>query len=83
MTNDQIIIITTNGLFQVILFLFLKNYLPSYFNEKGRNLATKEDIGTITKIVESVKLGNNAQLEKIKTKLSLVSKTQEIIYDDE
>jgi hypothetical protein len=33
----------------------IKNYLPSYFSEKGKNLATKEDIEEITRKVESVK----------------------------
>jgi len=26
---------------------FIKNYIPSYFNEKGKNLATKEDFNQI------------------------------------
>ena len=38
------------------LWLFLKSYLPSYMNTKGKNLATKEDIGDITKQIEEVKL---------------------------
>ena len=37
----------------------------------------------VTKVVESVKLNNSTQLEKIKTELGLVSKTYEVIYDDE
>ncbi len=37
----------------------------------------------VTKVVESVKLENSTQLEKIKTKLGLVSKTYEVVYDDE
>jgi|SRR5882724_874760 len=37
------------------LVLFGKYYLPSYFSEKGKNLATKEDIAEITREVESVK----------------------------
>lgn len=35
--------------------LLLKNSLPKYFEEKGKNLATKEDIEEITQKVESVK----------------------------
>ncbi|WP_424768000.1 hypothetical protein [Paenibacillus sp. sgz302251] len=34
---------------------FIKNYLPTYMNEKGKNLATKEDIGDITQKTEEVK----------------------------
>jgi len=37
------------------LGLFVKNYLPTYMNEKGKNLATKEDIGDITQKTEEVK----------------------------
>jgi len=38
-----------------ILGLFIKKFFPSYFNEKGKNLATKEDIKEITSISEGVK----------------------------
>lgn len=31
-----------------LIGLFVKNYLPSYMDEKGKNLATKEDIEEIT-----------------------------------
>lgn len=37
-----------------LLGLFIKNYLPSYMNEKGKNLATKEDIQEITRKTEEV-----------------------------
>ena len=37
-----------------LLGLFIKNYLPSYMNEKGKNLATKEDIEAITRKTEAV-----------------------------
>lgn len=35
--------------------LLLKSFLPKYLEEKGKNLATKEDIEEITQKVESVK----------------------------
>jgi len=41
----------------LILFLiglFAKNYLPSYMNKKGENLATKEDVEEITRKTEEV-----------------------------
>lgn len=40
----------------IICYFLIKNLLPSYFSEKGKNLATKEDVEEITgkiKIVES------------------------------
>ena len=39
----------------IIIGLILNKFLPSYFSKKGENLATKEDIGKITKEIEEVK----------------------------
>lgn len=39
----------------VVTGLMLKFYLPGYLGEKGKNLATKEDIEHITEKIESVK----------------------------
>lgn len=39
----------------VIISLLLNKFLPAYFSEKGKNLATKEDISQITEKIESVK----------------------------
>lgn len=39
----------------IVIFLaslFLKNYMPTYMDKKGENLATKEDIAEITRITE-------------------------------
>ena len=46
-----IIIIQATG-FAIVCF---KLFVKSYCTEKGKNLATKEDIGEITQIVESIK----------------------------
>lgn len=37
-----------------LIGLFVKNYLPSYMDEKGKNLATKEDIEEITRKTKEV-----------------------------
>jgi hypothetical protein len=54
------------------IWLFIKSSLEKYagafLEEKGKNLATKQDIGDITKIVESIKHENNLILEEIKGK---------------
>jgi hypothetical protein len=42
------------GLFIFLLGLFIKHYLPSYMEEKGKNLATKEDVAEITRKTEEV-----------------------------
>ncbi|MCP3940110.1 MAG: chromosome segregation ATPase [Desulfobacteraceae bacterium] len=50
-----------------LIFYFIKSYLPAYLSEKGKNLATKEDIQSITDKVESVKAGYAEVIEKIKS----------------
>ena len=45
--------------------LFLWKYLPSYLSQKGKNLATQEDIGKITREVEQVKSEYTERLEGI------------------
>lgn len=44
------------GIASFCLGLIIKSYLPSYMNEKGKNLATKEDIEEITQKTEEVKV---------------------------
>lgn len=63
-------------IFAFVLGLIVRNYLPSYFNEKGKNLATKEDITEITTQVEQVKYSYNSELEN--TKISLQKTLEEL-----
>jgi hypothetical protein len=51
-------------------FVCLKLYAKSYSSEKGKNLATKEDIGEITQIVESIKTSLAQKTEELKSDLS-------------
>ena len=46
-------------------------FLGSYLKKKGENLATKEDIGRITKKIEAIRLEYRAQLESHKASLEL------------
>lgn len=51
-----------------IVLIFIGFYLiffKNYFSEKGRNLATKEDIGTITQEIETIKneVGIHSQMK--------------------
>jgi len=39
----------------ILVGFLVKAYLPSYVREKGKNLATKEDIAEITRLVERVR----------------------------
>jgi hypothetical protein len=46
--------------------LLLREFLPSYVREKAKNLATKEDIQSITRLVEDIKTENQLVLERAK-----------------
>jgi hypothetical protein len=50
-----------------IVYFFIKSFIPSYFSEKGKNLATKEDIETITNKVESIKTDYARILEEVRS----------------
>lgn len=53
-----------------ILGLFIKNFFPKYMEEKGKNLATKEDIEEITEKIEKVKYEYNEEIEKLRSNLN-------------
>ena len=65
-----------------VLILILKKYIPAYLSEKGKNLATKEDVEEITNKVEQVKSNYSEILEEIRTsnqiKLSSIDREQNI-----
>jgi len=54
----------------IIVGLVLKPYLSSYSGEKGKNLATREDIDHITRTVESIKSQFSNDLEFLKLQLT-------------
>jgi len=49
--------------------LLARQYLPAYVKEKGKNLATREDIAGITREIESVKTDYTHQLELLRDQL--------------
>ncbi len=67
----------------VIEFLGLRKYTDSYMSEKGKNLATKEDIREITKKTEEVKASfQNMQFQKqqiYKVKLDTIQESLDFI----
>lgn len=68
-TNTLIAICTCSiGLTQFILWKHIAK-VKAYESEKGKNLATKEDIAEITKEIESVKASYNESLERHKMEL--------------
>lgn len=67
----------------LIIVYYLRYYYPKYFEEKGKNLATKQDIEEITRKVESVKadiaLGLSVQQMKYKLKHEACLEALELI----
>ena len=59
------------GVASVLTFLLFKGLISGYLPEKGKNLATKEDIAAITEKIESVKQQYSEMLEGLKTKNQL------------
>lgn len=55
----------------VIVFLLIKNFLPGYLSQKGKNLANSEDIEEITNKIEDIKTQNQTLLEGYKAKHQL------------
>lgn len=63
---------------------FLRSYLPTYFQEKGKNLATKEDIEDITDKVERIRSQYTLDQEQFKSQLqekSEMSAKKRELYD--
>jgi|SRR3989339_1382546 len=70
----EIIITICQGVFIVgllVIGLFAKKYLPSYLQQKGLNLATKEDIKEITEKIESVKTQYMKVIVELSAELSI------------
>jgi hypothetical protein len=62
----------------ILLLLLYLAFLKSYFQEKGKNVATKEDVEEITSLVESVK----SQLQfSLQAKLSFRAEEHQALID--
>jgi len=62
----------------ILLLLLYLAFLKSYFQEKGKNIATKEDVEEITSLVEAVK----SQLQfSLQAKLSLRAEEHQALVD--
>lgn len=66
-----------------VLGLVSRSFLPKYFEKKGENLATKEDISEITDKIETVKHDYASQLESAKAELSAKLNTHGFRYEKE
>lgn len=67
--------LTVSGIVSILITfiggLFVKQYLPIYMEEKGRNLTTKEDIADIIRETEEVRSEFLSKLELEKKRLIL------------
>ena len=54
-----------------VAYLAVKHFLPSYLSEKGKNLATREDIEEITRKVEGVRTQYLSLVEELKARHQL------------
>lgn len=54
-----------------IAFLLCRHFLSGYLAAKGKNLADKEDIAALTRLVEDVKLQTSLTVEQFKAKHQL------------
>jgi len=70
---------TLVALLAVILF---RRYLFSYAGEKGKNLATKEDIGAITHQIEDAKSEYARELERVKKELELAYLKDQVLMQE-
>lgn len=70
----------------VIVFSFIGSALGaiiiSYLREKGKNYATKSDIGKITETVESIKSNYNKEQETLKAQLNLLVSAHNSFHSD-
>ena len=69
--------------FGLVFALIIYKYLPSYFQKKGENLATKEDIEEITDKIESIRSDYATKLESVKADLSLSISRNSFRYERE
>lgn len=67
----ETILIIISIIIAFIAGLFAKNFFPEYLKEKGKNIATKEDIGSITEEIKSAEAKYLAEFEKVKSQLQV------------
>ena len=65
------------------LITFVSCFIVVYLKEKGKNLATKEDISEITKKIEAAKLDYSSKLESVKTTLGSKLFITQVRYQNE
>jgi hypothetical protein len=54
------------------IWLFIKNYFSKYVDKKAENLATKEDIGEITRRTEEARRSYTHEIERLRSDLEIL-----------
>ncbi|MDO8945536.1 MAG: hypothetical protein Q7U88_00085 [Desulfocapsaceae bacterium] len=68
----------------IFIILLVLNYIfTSYFRQKGKNLADKEDIQQLTKLVEEVKSSFLHETEHLRANLNLITSIETSIQSEE
>ncbi|HBT72690.1 MAG TPA: hypothetical protein DEB37_10650 [Lysinibacillus sp.] len=67
----------------IILLLYFKFFIPAYLKKKGENLATKEDVSEITKLVEQVKISFIKETEHLKANLNFLTNIELSLFSEE
>jgi cell division protein FtsL len=70
------------GFFQAVITAIVW-FCASYIKEKGKNLATREDIHAITRQIESAKIQYAKELESIKSQLNTKFHAQTMRFEKE
>lgn len=79
MQNVAVII---NAIISVLIFLGIR-LIKNYLDEKGKNLASKEDLMELTKIVEQTKFEFTTQTEVVKSQLNVLTNIQTALKNEE
>lgn len=85
MSDFSSVLSVINALSLILGGLLLRNYLSTYLSEKGKNIASKEDLEHITDLVEGVKSDYSLILEKHKAGLARQAQVLEKrrkVYED-
>lgn len=67
----------------IVFLILLRSFLPSYFEEKGKNLATKEDISEITRLIEETKHQYSKGIEILRANLESQAHARDITFRHE
>lgn len=74
------------NIIEILLILLIGGYIlyfKTYFKEKGKNLAQKEDIRDLTSIVEDVRHDYSKDIESLKADLSLLITKRSAVFEEE